>query len=52
MKQEAINKKEPYHEVWCVFDKDSFLPQDFNGAIQLAKSNRIRVAYSNEAFEL
>ena len=41
-----------YDQVWCVFDKDSFSKQDFNGAIQKAESNGLKVAYSNEAFEL
>jgi len=41
-----------YHQVWCVFDRDSFDPGDFNAAIQKAEANNVRVAYSNEAFEL
>jgi RloB-like protein len=41
-----------YDEVWCVFDKDSFTPQQFNTAIQQARSKNMKVAYSNEAFEL
>ena len=41
-----------YDQVWCVFDRDSFPPQDFNQAIILAEANNIRVAWSNEAFEL
>lgn len=39
-------------EVWCVFDRDSFPPQNFNAAITCAQSNDIKVAYCNEAFEL
>ncbi|WP_420265441.1 RloB family protein [Candidatus Magnetominusculus dajiuhuensis] len=38
--------------IWVVFDRDSNPPQDFNEAIRLAESNKIHVAYSNEAFEL
>ncbi|MBF0456976.1 MAG: RloB domain-containing protein [Nitrospirae bacterium] len=38
--------------IWVVFDRDSFPPQKFNEAIRLAENNKIRVAYSNEAFEL
>lgn len=41
-----------YDQVWCVFDRDSFSVGDFNNAISLAKRNRIKIAYSNEAFEL
>lgn len=40
------------HEYWCVFDRDSFPPSRFNAAIDMAKANRFKVAYSNEAFEL
>lgn len=39
-----------YDRVWAVFDKDDFA--DFNEAIQLARSNDINVAWSNESFEL
>lgn len=41
-----------YDQVWCVFDRDSFPPQNFNAALKLARNNNIEVAYSNEAFEL
>lgn len=41
-----------YDSVWVVFDKDSFSPDNFNGAIQLASHNDIKVGWSNEAFEL
>ena len=41
-----------FDQVWCVFDLDSFPKQNFEKAIQLAKKENIRVAYSNEAFEL
>ena len=41
-----------YDEVWCVFDKDSFTSEQFNTAIQKAQAKNIKVAYSNEAFEL
>jgi hypothetical protein len=37
-------------EVWVVFDKDDF--KDFDNAIGKAESSGIRVAYSNESFEL
>jgi hypothetical protein len=41
-----------YDQVWCVFDKDNFPMQNFNNAIDLAHQENIKVAYSNEAFEL
>lgn len=41
-----------YGEVWCVFDRNSFPTQNFNNALSLAKNNNIKVAYSNEAFEI
>lgn len=52
--QEAINlsKKDEYDQVWCVMDRDSFPARDFNNALQVASQHNIRVAYSNEAFEL
>ena len=52
IKKRAFKEKEPYNQVWCVFDKDSFPAQNFNRAIQLAGNYNIKVAYSNEAFEL
>jgi len=51
-KQEAIRKQVPYNEVWCVFDRDSFTPDHFNRALDLGESRGIRIAYSNQAFEL
>ncbi|WP_225974898.1 RloB family protein [Arachidicoccus ginsenosidivorans] len=51
-----LNK--PYDEIWCVFDRDpatsnktGHTAQNFNKAIQLAKKEKIEVAYSNQAFE-
>jgi hypothetical protein len=45
-------------EIWCVFDYDVDTGQlatqsnDFNSAIEKAESNGMRVAWSNDAFEL
>lgn len=39
-------------QVWCVFDRDSFKPKQINEAIQMADKNEIRIAFSNESFEL
>lgn len=47
---QLVNKKN-YDQVWCVFDKDDFSENDFNNAIQMAKANNFRLAYSNQAFE-
>lgn len=38
-------------ECWVVFDKDDF-NQDFDNAVRKANKNGLKVAYSNEAFEL
>jgi hypothetical protein len=51
-------KKYVGREVWCVFDYDikpdeaATQPQDFNNAITKAESHGMRVAWSNDAFEL
>jgi hypothetical protein len=52
IKNEAIQRKEPYIEIWCVFDKDDFSIESFENAIRLAGQNQIKCAYSIEAFEL
>ncbi len=44
------NRQLSFDRVWVVFDKDNF--QDFNEAIELAKSYSFKTAWSNEAFEL
>ncbi len=46
-----ISQEKSYDQVWCVFDKDDFPPEDFNTAIQMAESGGMHVAYSNQAFE-
>ncbi|TAE55240.1 MAG: RloB domain-containing protein [Bacteroidetes bacterium] len=47
LKEEGVK----YDEVWCVFDKDDFSEQQFNGAIKLAESLQFFTAWSNQAFE-
>jgi len=47
-----LRDKGEYDQAWCVFDRDSFPTVDFNEAFSLARRNKIKVAYSNEAFEL
>ena len=44
--------REGFDQCWCVFDRDAFPTGSFNSAIDRAKANGFRVAYSNEAFEL
>ncbi len=41
-----------YDECWAVFDKDSFSNDRFNTAVFLARREKIKCAYSIEAFEL
>ncbi|MGE5341851.1 MAG: RloB family protein [Candidatus Omnitrophota bacterium] len=57
--EEAIRVKRNYmkdgriHDhVWCVFDRDDFPLENFNAAFDLAETEGIKIAYSNEAFEL
>jgi hypothetical protein len=52
MKKSALQRKEPYIEIWCVFDKDDFSVESFENAIKLAEKNQIKCAYSIEAFEI
>jgi len=42
----------PFDQVWVVFDRDSFEPDDFDNAIKSADANGMKCAWSNEAFEL
>lgn len=44
--------KDGYDQVWCVFDRDDWPVDNFNGALSSAQARNIRVAWSNEAFEL
>ena len=52
IKSQAKKAKEPYDKVWCVFDRDSFPAENFNNAFFLAEQQDIKIAYTNEAFEL
>lgn len=47
-----LRDEDEYDQVWCVFDKDDFLIEQFENAIQIARENGMKVAYSNQAFEL
>jgi len=56
--EEAIRRNDtdgPFTQIWCVFDRDDFPPDNFDNAIHMVRSREqegFRVAYSNEAFEL
>ncbi len=52
IKAEEHRKGHTYDQYWVVFDKDDFPDSDFNQAIKMAETNGLRVAYSNQAFEL
>jgi hypothetical protein len=41
-----------FDQAWCVFDRDDTPPAAFNDAIAKAGQEGMKVAYSNEAFEL
>jgi len=47
-----LREQDEYDQVWCVFDKDDFPDRNFNAAITLARRNGVKVAYSNQSFEL
>ena len=54
MKQDSSRRRghEPFDQIWCVFDRDDWLASDFNSAIRQAENKGLKVAYSNQAFEL
>lgn len=52
LRNNAVSDGKPYDVTWAVFDKDSFDADKFDNAIKMARSNDIRCAWSNEAFEL
>ncbi|GCA91004.1 RloB family protein [Microcystis aeruginosa] len=47
-----VNKDDSFDQIWCVFDKDNCSKEQFNQAEGLAKEQNIKIAYSNEAFEI
>lgn len=54
LRNEGLDQRNPekYDQVWCVFDKDDWRDDEFNEVIEQAQSKGLRVAYSNQAFEL
>lgn len=51
-RDEKMDTDYSYDEVWVVFDRDSFEPDKFDNAIYSAEAMGMKVAWSNEAFEL
>ena len=47
-----LKKDDSFDQIWCVFDKDNCSKEQFNQAEGLAKQKNIKIAYSNEAFEI
>ena len=52
LRDAARENADAYDQVWCVFDRDSFQPNDCRQAFQLAERAKVRVAFSNQAFEI
>jgi len=52
MAAKAAKACQPYSEIWCVFDRDSFPLEKYHRAFELARANGLKVAWANEAFEL
>ncbi len=50
LRREAASDE--YDQVWCVFDRDEWPVDNFNGALSSARQREVKVAWSNEAFEL
>lgn len=52
-REKLIYHRVPYAAIWCVFDRDSFPPQNFNRAFDLARPfHDVHVIWANECFEL
>ena len=47
-----LKKRKEYDEIWCVFDIDQTTEDNVNEAFKLADDKKIKIAYSNESFEL
>jgi len=51
-KEEAARYGIKFDQIWCVFDKDDNPDKNFEKAISLSRKHKIKIAYSNECFEL
>jgi hypothetical protein len=51
--ERAIREQEKgsFDQIWVVFDKDDFPPDNFDNAIHMAEAAGLHPAYSNQAFE-
>jgi hypothetical protein len=52
LKNNATQQGQPFGNIWCVLDRDSFPLQNYSRAFQLAGNERFQMAWANEAFEL
>jgi hypothetical protein len=55
LRKTAIEAKQPYARVWCVFDRDSFPAKNFNRAFGLAsgkETSDVAIIWANECFEI
>jgi hypothetical protein len=52
LKHQRETDRRPYHEIWCVLDRDSFPESNYARAFTLAEERNIQMAWANEAFEL
>ncbi len=52
LKKAGGERKQPYSEIWCVLDRDTFPLKNYERAFQLADPEKIKIAWANEAFEL
>jgi hypothetical protein len=50
--RDAEQRNAPFNQAWCVFDRDDWPANRFEGAISRAVNWGIRVAYSIQSFEL
>ncbi len=51
-KGQAKKRKEPYAEIWVVFDRDDHPNPNWKRAFDLAYGNDIKACWSNECFEI
>jgi hypothetical protein len=52
IKEDAAKQRISYSHIWCVMDRDDFPLQNYSRAFVRARSNNIKIAWANEAFEL
>ncbi len=52
LSKEQAKEGPRYDQIWCVFDRDENTPERFNEAFAMADKEGVKIAYSNQAFEL